>query len=498
MAFPNLRTIASRFAAIGRDLARRADVARTAFENPRSVVKLSEYRAELIGYGRDKEASIGAKPPVTEYVDLPVNTIPDWSVQTIRAATNAHSVGMFTSSALLFESMQADDRIQSALNGRIKAVTKCKVTMTPAATGHAGKAKRIAKELEALWADIFPEQLIEQLLLWTIGEGFCLCEVIWESKDDLWIPRLKVWHPSFIFYDISVRQYVAITQDGIVYVMENDPKWFLFTPFGAYRGWLRGAVRSSSIPWIVRQFALRDWARYSEVHGLPQKKVKYPAQSPAPEKAAFFSAIKRIGAEAAFALPQQAGKDASQWDVELLEARDRSWEAFKGLIEQCDASITLAIRGTNLTTQASGGSFAAAKVHKDEDSDYAESDAKKLAAAAREQLLKLYCAYNYGDANLAPTPVLAAEQEEDLSSEAQTLSTFATAITALETQRWPIDRQVMGDKFGVVLQQGVDPGTAPVPGDDTSDGEPKPAEDKTPDVKLPEEDGQDDGLPASH
>ena len=107
--------------------------------------------------------------------------------------------------------------------------------MTPAATGHAGKAKRIAKELEALWADIFPEQLIEQLLLWTIGEGFCLCEVIWESKDDLWIPRLKVWHPSFIFYDISVRQYVAITQDGIVYVMENDPKWFLFTPFGAYR-----------------------------------------------------------------------------------------------------------------------------------------------------------------------------------------------------------------------------------------------------------------------
>jgi phage gp29-like protein len=496
VAFPNIRTIKDRILAARRNLARRADVARAAFRNPQGVVKLSEFRAELIGYGRDKEASIGPKPPVTEYVDLPVNTIPDWSVQSIRSAVNAHATGMFTASALLFESMQADDRVQAALNGRVKAVTKCEVTMTPSESGHSGKAKRIAKELEALWPDIFPEQLIEQLLVWTIGQGFCLCEVIWETKDDLWIPRLKVWHPSFVYYDISVRQYVAITQDGPIYVMENDPKWFLYTPFGAYRGWLRGCVRSCSIPWIVRQFALRDWARYSEVHGLPQKKVKYPAQSPAPEKAAFFNAIKRIGSEANFALPQQSGKDASQWDVELLEARDRSWEAFQGLIGQCDKSITLAIRGTDLTTQASGGSsFAAAKVHKDEDSDYAESDAKKFAAAARDQLLKLYCAYNYGDANLAPTPVLAAEQEEDLNDEANTLSIFATAITALEQQNWPVDRQVMGDKFGVVLQQGADPGTAPKP---PGDGGPEPADSKTPDVQLPKEDGQDDGLPASH
>lgn len=496
MPLPTLSAIKSRLTAIGRDLARRTDVARAAFENPDSLVRLSEYRAELASYGRDKKASIGAKPPVTEYVDLPVNTVPDWTVASIKSAVGAHAVGMFTSSALLFESMQADDRIQAALNGRVKAVTRCQVTMTPAASGHQGKAKRIAKEVEALWPDIFPEQLIEQLLIWTIGIGFCLCEVVWESKDDLWIPRLKVWHPAFIYYDTSVRRYVVITQDGPVYVMENDPKWFVYAPYGAYRGWLRATVRSCSMPWIVRQFALRDWARYSEVHGLPQKKVKYPALSSAPEKAAFFAAVKRLGAETAFALPQQAGKDASQWDVELLEARDRSWEAFQGLIVQCDRNITLAIRGTNLTTQTTGGSFAAAKVHKEEDSDYAESDAKKFAQAAREQLLKLYCAYNHGDANLAPTPVLDAEQEEDLTTEANTLDVFADAVTKLEQQRWPIDRQAMGQKFGVLLKEGEDPGTPP----DPNGGAPEEADsgDKTPVVNLPEEDGKDTGLPGSH
>lgn len=497
MQLPTFSAIKSRVSAIGRDLARRADVARAAFENPGSVVRLSEYRAELAGYGRDKKASIGSRPPVTEYVDLPVNTVPDWSLATIKSAVNAHAVGMFTSSSLLFETMQSDDRMQAALNGRVKAVTKCQVSMTPAVAGKGGKAKRIAKEIEALWPDIFPEQLIEQLLVWTIGIGFCLCEVIWESKSDLWVPRLKVWHPAFIYYDTSVRQYVVLTQDGPVYVMENDPKWFVYAPYGAYRGWLRATVRSCSIPWIVRQFALRDWARYSEVHGLPQKKVKYPAASSGPEKSAFFAAIQRLGAESAFALPQREGVGSSQWDVELLEARDRSWEGFQGLIAQCDANITLAIRGTNLTSQVKGGSFAAAKVHKDEDSDYAESDAKKFAQAARDQLLKLYCAYNYGDANLAPLPVLASEQEEDVAADATTLDTFADAVTKLETQRWPIDRQLMGDKYGVILQQGVDVGTAPTP----DDGQEPPAQggEVTPDVKLPEDDGDNSsGLPGSH
>jgi phage gp29-like protein len=480
---PNLRAIKERVIAAGRDLARRTDVARAAFENPSSLVRLSEYRALLGSYGRDAKQSIGKRPPVTDYVDLPVNTVTDWSLQTIQSAVNAHSVGVFASSALLFESMQADDRIQSAINGRIKAVTKCLVSLTPAAGGKGGQAKRIAAEIEALWPSIFPEDFVEQLLVWAIGEGFCICEIVWESKDDLWIPRLKVWHPSFVYYDATVRQYVAITQTGPVYIMANDPKWFVYAPYGSYRGWLRGAVRSCSISWIVRQYALRDWARYSEVHGLPQKKIKYPAQSSIPERSAFLGAIKAMGAETSFALPQQSGKDQSQWDVELLEAKDRSWEGFQGLIAQCDQNITLAIRGTSLTTEVRTGSFAAAKVHKAEDSDYAESDAKKFAQAVRDQLLKLYCAYNYGDANLAPTPVLAAEEEADLSADADTLSTVADAVSKLEAQQWPIDRKATAGKFGIMLQEGVDPGKPPDPVTET----PK----KGGAAALPKDDGKD-------
>jgi phage gp29-like protein len=132
--------------------------------------------------------------------------------------------------------------------------------------------------------------------------------------------------------------------------------------------------------------------------------VKVPAQAPAEAKGAFLNRVRNIGAETALLLPQQAGQDAASWDVELLEARDRSWEAFKGLIDQCDQTITLAIRGTNLTTQVTGGSFAAAKAHRDEDSDYAESDTRKLSRAFRDQVLRPFCLYNFGDGSLAPSP----------------------------------------------------------------------------------------------
>ncbi len=350
------------------------------------------------------EAEMRATPPRDTYADLPINLLPQWSVASIRSAIQAHNNGQFGMASLLVESMLADDRIQTATNGRLKGITKSSVAMTPS---EIGGSKRIeaATLIERLWPEIFPEELLDQLITWFIFSGFGLAEMIWEVLDGLWIPRLKVWHPLYVWYDVSRRRYVVITMDaGLVYIEPNDPKWFLFTPYGTYRGWLRGAVRSCAIPWIVRQFALRDWARYSEVHGLPQKKVKYPAQSPAAAKQAFIGRIKNLGAETTIALPQQAGADAASWDVELLEARDRSWEAFKGLIDQCDRSIVLNIRGTNLTTDVSGGSFAASKSHRDEDSDYAESDTRKFGRAARDQVLKPLCLYNFGDAALAPNP----------------------------------------------------------------------------------------------
>jgi phage gp29-like protein len=242
---------------------------------------------------------------------------------------------------------------------------------------------------------------------------------------------------------------------GALEVEPNDPSWFLYTPYGAYRGWMRGAVRSVSIPWLVRQFALRDWARYSEVHGLPQKKAKVPAMASAEDKRRFFNAVKRLGAETAFLLPQPMNPSSgADWDVELLEAKDTSWLGFEHLIERCDKSITLCIRGTNLTTEVKGGSFAAAKTHREEDSDYAIADAKKFAMAMRKQVFMLYCLYNYGDAALAPIVGFDAEPVEDRKGDAEIMVNVSTALKTFKQEvGWELDDEAVAEQFGIPLKK---------------------------------------------
>jgi hypothetical protein len=464
-------------------IARAIDQWTAPFDKPSDGYDPSRYVHISLAQSTDLRAN-GKNPPEGEYGDIPVSIWAEWTVRTIRSAVTQHALGTFGQSGLLVEGMMADDRVQSATNGRIKGVTKCDVMLKPAPVG---RGLEVAQEIASLWVDMFPEETVEQLLQWSTFEGFALAEIIWEHriKGDLWFPRLKVWHPLTIYYDIQRRQYVAITMEGPIYVSEDDPKWFLFTPYGSYRGWLRGGVRSCSIPWVVRQFALRDMARFSEKHGMPMLVAKVPAQAPAEDKARFFSSIRNLGAETGIQLPVQGGPDAASWDVQLLEAKDRSWEAFGGLRDMCDQAITLAIRGTNLTTQVDGGSYAAAESHRDEDSDFAVADRKKLASAIKRQLLDLFCFYNYGSQDLAPTLRFQAprlEEEDKPADEAKTLLDVANAVTTLEAKGWPVDRAALAVRFNIPLLEGAPLDVKP--------------EEKT-ETEQPEADASDDseGLP---
>lgn len=426
----------------------------TSVERSRMVGERDTSADQYIRALADIEAAHNKRPPSEEYQDLPISIWADWSIRTIRSAVQTHVLGTFGEASILVESMLADDRIQAAVNGRIKGVTKCNWTFEPAKGG-----KLQARQIEKLWPEIISEDTVEQLLVWSIFMGFALAEIIWEPKNDQWIPRLKIWHPLYIYYRVDLRRYVVITADqGAIEVAEGDPKWFLFAPWGSYRGWIRGAVRSVSIPWVVRQFALRDWGRYSEVHGLPIKKLLVPSQAPAGDKARFFASVQRLGSESAFSLPQQGdgkGGVGPSFDVQLLEARDRAWEAFPGLIAQCERSITLAIRGTNLTTEVDGGSFAAADTHKDEDSDYAIADRRKLSSALTSQLLGPFCEYNHGNADLAPTLGLASP-ESDQAKEATVLVQVQQALTGFEDKGWFIDRKQAAERFSIPIRTDIE------------------------------------------
>jgi phage gp29-like protein len=394
---------------------------------------------------------VSGSPPKGEIPDIPLTSFANWSLAKARAAVDAFVIGNFSEASLLAESIQADDRVQNALNGRLKGVTKCELSLEPV-----DGFEEVAEELKALYPKLFPQAVVEAILTWAVFMGFCLVELIWEAdpKTDRWLPRLKVWHPYFIFYRVDLRRYMVSTLDGLIEVDPEDPKWLLFTPYDAYRGWMRGAVRSIWGPWFIRQLGLRDWASANEIFGIPVRVLKVPSQFSDGDKARVTSQVANMGNKTVISLPSQGGPDGVDFDLKVLETDPTAWKTFPGIIAQAEQSITLVLRGTNLTTSVEGGSFAATMAHRDEDEDYATSDRKKFSQAI-DRVLSLFCLYNHGTTDVCPDVSLISP-EVNKKDEAIVLKGIADAVSGLKAAGFNVDSNALAERFGVPLLP-VDP-----------------------------------------
>ena len=375
------------------------------------------------------------RPKTAVFRDLPVSIWTEWSFDAIRIAVDKHDLGQFAASAQLAETMLRDDRVAATLNTRVLGLLGLPRKVEAGPDGDKRRGKVAAKALEAGYPRMLALESMAQALRWAVLLRFALCEVLWSQDDasDLWTFTLKVWHPMFVWYDIANRIWKVNTQDGTLDVTPGDGKWFLLCPDGFYRGWIHGAVRSLGVPWLGRQYAFRDWLRYCEVHGLPIRGAVVPSEAPEEEKDRFFTSLANIGSEGTVLLPAAIGDGKASWDLKLIESTDRSWQTFQAATEDCDKRIAITLLGQNLTTEVQGGSYAAAKVHGQVRQDYLEADARSLAEQLREQVLKPWARFNWGDEELAPTLEWETEPPDDLATKSQTLVQVATALSTLAT-----------------------------------------------------------------
>lgn len=414
---------------------------------------------------RDPEDTPQGSPPTDYFRDLPIAALGRWNLTNIRTALDNHQMGQFLQGAMLTESMLGDGRVQSVLNGRLKGITMRHLHVKP--VDDSKDAKEAAEWAKWLWQRVLTDDVLDQSLAWTTIMGFGLAQRVWDTcrgrnGEEVWCPYIQPWHPQFTYYDISRRQYVAQTQDGIEYIDPDDPHWWLFTPWGEYRGWLRGALRSCAVPWIVRQYALRDAARFSEVHGLPIKVLKVPSQANSTDKSRTTSQVRALGNSSVLTLPQQTGPDGTGWEFELLEARDRSWESFFALIENCDREIQQVIRGTNLTSEVQGGSYAAAQVHEDEDSGYADSDCRKLVESFRSTV-QMFLGFNFGWADKCPDMWMEAPDKPDLLQLAQAQQAAVTAYVSAKDAGLIIDAEKFCERFSIPFEGVNESQGSPIP-----------------------------------
>jgi phage gp29-like protein len=383
-----------------------------------------------------------------------------WSVAGVRSALLSHEQGEFSQSAKLVDAMGRDDRLMSVLDTRINGVLGADLdVLPPEELAEDARAQDIAAEGLAEFEGMFPEADLREAMRWQRMMGFALGQLVWQRTPEAWTPRLRVWHPQWVRYDRDLEHWFVQTRETGEQVVEpGDGHWILFGD--SERPWMEGSVRRLAISFLMRQWAKRDWARYSERHGMPIVKAKVPAMASDDQTQAFYRDVRALATETTAVLPQNVDGEGngSDYDLELLEASALSWEGFQALIAHTSDTYAIDILGHNLTSEVRGGSFAASQTGDSVRDDIKQADASSLSKDVREQGLTHWAKLNHGAPELAPVPMWRVEPPEDLHQSATALKTVGEALGAIKAAGYEVaDPEAFGERFGIELAKVEEP-----------------------------------------
>lgn len=442
---------------------------RRAEREARRLIESGEIRDQ---WGSPSTFSASPRQQQGEHEQLPVYGVPaPRHVPAIEATLIVLEQGQFDRPAQLADSMLRDSQIYGVLGVRVGGLLGAKVDLEPARDTRIGRKAKEAGETS--FSDMFPQHDLEELFRSALLMGAAVAQIIYERNGRSWVPKIKFFHNRFLFWNWGTRCYNLITEDaGIIEIRRGDPGWLVFEPFGPL-GWLRCLMRPLALPWLIRNWTRKWWSREREVHGMPVRLGIIPAERDPKDERVFLSQLANLAQEAVVRLPQ--GEEGNRFDVKLLEAASNSWSGFQALLQHCDDSIAIAALGQRTSTGGSTGLGSDKNPGDAVRTDIKRRDAQVFAYALREQVLKLWAKFNFGDEDLAPYVVFLIEPPEDMSAKAQELSTLGDALTKFALAKAPVDIRALLERHNVPL---LDVAQAPpdVPG--TPDPDPMPPDDE--------------------
>lgn len=283
-------------------------------------------------------------------------------------------------------------------------------------------------------------------LLDAIGKGFALSEIIWEVTNGVaqvselrWIPQKKA------IFGADFKP-LLLTQEAN-WKGTPPPLWkVIYHRYKARSGYPNraGVLRVVGWMYLLKNFAMKDWAAFNEVFGMPLRLGRYdPAASPA-DREALIMAIRSLGSDA-------AGVISKSTEIEFVEATSRSGgiNPYQLMAEFCNREMSKAVLGQTLTTDTAGstGTYAAAMIHGQVRRDLVEADAQSLAATLRDQLLRPLVGFNFGWDKPVPWFRFRFEEEQDLK-------TLSEVFRNLAAMGFPLDTEHVAERFGIPLAEG--------------------------------------------
>lgn len=410
--------------------------------------------------------------------ELPYYSWSDWdSVGKVKQALRRLEAGYFDQPSMLVDAMMRDDRIAGVLQTLTDAVP-----YLPSNFGDGEDDPETDAAREVL-PELLPKMIdsaeASQLINWGKTLGIGVGELVWEKDEDtgLLVFRLKTWHPRFLYWNWGSRSFWLQTREGQVELEPGNGQWVLYTPKGYRRAWMHGLVRRLYVPWMLRQWAMRDSGRYSEVYGTPTKKATFPSSASEEEKTRFFDDVAALGNETTIRLPR--GADNVPFDLELVEATGTGFEGFERLVQSASVNIAITVLGQNLTTEVKGGSLAASVVHDNVRADVLEGETGAWSQCVNKQMLGPWAQFNFGSKKAAPKYVINAKRPDDKKASADTLKSVGDGISALRGAGIPVSPKMVAERFDLPVDaedlddemlepreppEAAPPGEKPLPG----------------------------------
>lgn len=420
-------------------------------------------------YGNPIDAGAVREAQTSRLVQLhqqfPEHPLRGLTPQRLRAILTDAERGVWRDQLDLFEDLEEfGGHLVAEMGKRRRALTRLTWDIVPPLGASAAESAHAEFAREVITAIPGLEDVILDMTD-AIGKGFACLEMVWATEGREWRPASIAARPQRWFrLDRATRSEIRLDDGGGDGQPLNPAGWIVHR-HPARSGYLsRGALyRIAAWPTLVMAYAVRDFAEFLEIHGLPLRLGKYPVGATEEEKRTLYRAVVGIGHAAAGIIP-----DGMM--VEFKEATAGTHDPFLGMIAWAERSISKLILGGTLTSQADGQSStnALGNVHNEVRQELRDADAQQIAATLTRELIWPIIAFNRGasDPRRSPRWVFDTAEPEDLALYAEALPKLVDLGMRIPVsfahQRLQIPRAERGED--VLMPGAAAPGTSPVAG----------------------------------
>lgn len=358
-----------------------------------------------------------------------VDLTPATAIRALRAARDLSDVPYFAKIAM--EALRRDPHLQSLLQTRVLAVSG--LPLVAEVVGKTAQDRKAQEQAQDVLNSPMVERIVPRLLLQGIYFGYGVAQLFVDSSRQPWVVRdmqpVPAHFMTFSRLD-AATPYVLPQEQG------GAPERLLVGKHIYHRpSMLDGSPPASSIAYAVlfyyalKSLALKDWVGFVELYGQPVRVGKYPkgiGSTPAGKKDldVLKRALRDLGGDAWAMLPEDM-------KIEFVEAasRNASAEVYERLCRFLDEQVAKLIQGGSLASgtgnTGSGGTQALGTVHGDRFTSIIKADAKGLAAALRDHLIRPLTVWNIGDNVPVPKVYFNTEEPEDVSAKVKSICDLA-------------------------------------------------------------------------